>query len=305
MPRVQSLEKMLKALKNALLSARKPLETTNYGSFNLMELKFSLKKCGKLFLFFTLSFFTGCVFLDKATVIIENKSGGPLQEVKIDYPGGQDILGMIQSGEVKKTHFKIHSEGNIEITYQNSSGQLVTKEINGYVTTDTKYSFNVVFEPGDLVVVDTQIGTKTSDAENQVLQAVNIYCTLDGLGVQYTSGTWKYLQEVAVWEDGPGWDGGYVIDTFLIGKPIVTQDKASVPVKYHIIAEVEGEQVSTDLDRSETVDYKLERKDGVWKITEPQLAPHFLKAFVAGLRVDSWEGSAPSRLIHFFQQRNH
>lgn len=130
-----------------------------------MESKSFLKKYGKLFLFLTLSFFSGCFFSDRATVVIENKSGGALQEVKINYPGGQSILGTIQSGEVKKTQFKIRSEGNIEIIHQNSSGQSVTKEINGYVTTDTKYSFSITFEPGDLVLVDTQIGTKMSDVE--------------------------------------------------------------------------------------------------------------------------------------------
>lgn len=105
---------------------------------------------------------------------------------------------------------------------------------------------------------------------------VKTYCMVDSLGVNLTSDTWKYIQDLAVWEDGPGWDGATVIGNFEIVDEVYNKDgTAQVIVNYQVVGELGGGAVK-NLNKAEKVTYKLINIGGIWKIQEPQLEPHIL-----------------------------
>lgn len=101
---------------------------------------------------------------------------------------------------------------------------------------------------------------------------------LDSLGVNLTSegDTWKYVQDLAVWEDAPGWDGVTIIDGFeIVDETYDKNGTAKVTVKYHVIGDRSGE-VAKKVNKDLKVTYEVLNLGGVWKIKEPQLEPHIL-----------------------------
>lgn len=108
----------------------------------------------------------------------------------------------------------------------------------------------------------------------------------DGAGQALSSGTaMKKVLVYTIWEDAPGWDTFVLVTSYKIGDSVTQDSKAQVSVTYQVLGELHA------LDQSiadwklvkkpvvEKVSFHLERVNGQWKITEPQLAPHLTTSF--------------------------
>jgi hypothetical protein len=104
-------------------------------------------------------------------------------------------------------------------------------------------------------------------------EVVKAFCRSDIRGDGLSSDSWRNLQQYTIWEDAPGWDTAVIISHFET-VPIRAQSyKAEVKVFYRILGRQSGDDVTLKRN-SETRIYRLQKKKGVWRITEPQLPPH-------------------------------
>lgn len=102
---------------------------------------------------------------------------------------------------------------------------------------------------------------------------VEAYCRADFDGMQTSSETWPKFVRYAAWPDAPGWD----TFTIVAGYTVASAKGSRVRVVYHVLGALEGETARAE-PRDVTVDYKLVRKGGRWKVATPQLDPHVSRA---------------------------
>ncbi len=116
----------------------------------------------------------------------------------------------------------------------------------------------------------------TNDPE----ELVKAFCQADNDGLFTSSAGWPLVQKFTVWEDGPGWDIGYVVKSFKTSLIENTGVIARVEVTYDILGRLAhsrpdgGWTIDTADGGVRRIVYRLQQKHGVWRIVEPQLPPH-------------------------------
>jgi hypothetical protein len=107
---------------------------------------------------------------------------------------------------------------------------------------------------------------------------VAAYVEADGEGLALDGETAPALLKYVVWTETPGWDSYTVIKSYDIGEVGYSGDKASavkasVQIIYHVVGEVSGPEF-TAKTADEEVTFEVVKKNGKWKISEPQIGPH-------------------------------
>ena len=115
----------------------------------------------------------------------------------------------------------------------------------------------------------------------------------DAWGLQTSSDYWPLVTQMAVWEDGPGWDTSTVVESAEIVGRSVAKNKAEFTVRYRTLGEIHADgDYRPVLDRSgagvETKVFKLTKVKGRWKIVEPQDQPHLSVGFVLHRQIPDW-----------------
>ena len=102
---------------------------------------------------------------------------------------------------------------------------------------------------------------------------VAAYIEADGEGLALDGETADAVLKYTAWKETPGWDSYTVIKSYDIGEVGHTGNKASVQITYHVVGQVSGPEFTPQTDKEE-VTFELEKKNGKWRITDPQNGPH-------------------------------
>jgi len=102
---------------------------------------------------------------------------------------------------------------------------------------------------------------------------VAAYIEADGEGLALDGDTADAVLKYTAWKETPGWDSYTVIKSYDIGEVGHTGNKASVQITYHVVGQVSGPEFTVK-SSEEKVTFELEKKNGKWRITDPQIGPH-------------------------------
>ena len=110
---------------------------------------------------------------------------------------------------------------------------------------------------------------------------VDKFCRLDFTGARLSSASFAEVQPLIVWFDESGWEPGWATGsdtaTIVSGYTVLSadqkEDKATVRVSFDVVGRMGPSGLVVE-EKSETVDFRLVRLGGVWKIQGPAIEPH-------------------------------
>ena len=99
------------------------------------------------------------------------------------------------------------------------------------------------------------------------------YYTADSKGARLSWETNNKVKSLVAWQEEPGWDVVFVVDTIGVNKINKIGSDYIVEVRYKVIGILNGD----DLLRfhfNELVDFMLVKESNSWKIKQPIIPPH-------------------------------
>lgn len=105
-------------------------------------------------------------------------------------------------------------------------------------------------------------------------EVVRKFCQLDAEGKRLSGDTMSDILGLVTWIE-TGAEVIFVISGFEVGKAIIADSMAKVPVEYHRLGSTDGIEFS-EIPRKKITSYiyKLVKQNNMWKIQEPVSAPH-------------------------------
>jgi len=103
---------------------------------------------------------------------------------------------------------------------------------------------------------------------------VERFCELDAKGLRLSSDTRREIDKLLAWGEEEGYDEMVVIKAFKVNKEEIRKSSATVSVEYHLLGLTDSFEFTGVSDKIRVVNFRLERKDGLWKIKDPIIAPH-------------------------------
>lgn len=97
---------------------------------------------------------------------------------------------------------------------------------------------------------------------------------------------WPSISEYTTWIDAPWWDTFVVISEYKVTSVKENLDSANVIVVYKVIGNLESTEKIYDLEKNvhtQKINYGLVKRNGQWKVENPQLPPHISKIFAIEL----------------------
>lgn len=112
-------------------------------------------------------------------------------------------------------------------------------------------------------------------------KVVDKYCAMDAEGLGLSGNYYEEMQQYRTW-DHQGGDSYIVISSYKIKKVSEDQKYAKVKVTYSVIGEYTGGYpIWKSIHKTRNYIFTLIKEQGVFKIKEPQLAPHiYLKTAI-------------------------
>ncbi|GIW40254.1 MAG: hypothetical protein KatS3mg076_0831 [Candidatus Binatia bacterium] len=99
------------------------------------------------------------------------------------------------------------------------------------------------------------------------------FCEQDGFGARLAPSGWRKLAPYVGWEVEPAWDEIVVVSGYEVQPARSTDAEATVPVRYSVLARVGGRGV-VEKAEEETLELRLLRLEGEWRIVGPPHPPH-------------------------------
>ncbi len=120
-----------------------------------------------------------------------------------------------------------------------------------------------------LIATGQSVGTSPAAVVRQ-------YCELDMKGARLSSEN-PYMDRISAlgtWQIEPGWDSVIVVKDFIIVREHTGQRTSSVAVRYRVLGQMTGANVTPARQHEELVTFVLERPGNTWKIERPLIPPH-------------------------------
>jgi hypothetical protein len=103
---------------------------------------------------------------------------------------------------------------------------------------------------------------------------VRQFCQADGLGQRVQIAEWAAIAPLVTWSLEPAWDHVVLIGGYEVDSPRTLEDGGvAIEVRYAVIGEVSALGLDTAVHR-ETVEFRMEAANGVWRVLGPPLPPH-------------------------------
>jgi hypothetical protein len=132
-----------------------------------------------------------------------------------------------------------------------------------------------------LLITVTKIDVAFAVDQIEPNQVVERFCKVDFDGARLSSETSASARELTDWVDEPGWDSMVVITGYKLSKPQSTSKTSTISVKYDVAGVLDGwkwtdakDMDTADIKTESIIEFTLEQRDGLWKVTTPFFRPH-------------------------------
>lgn len=104
-------------------------------------------------------------------------------------------------------------------------------------------------------------------------KVVEKFCQMDSEGYRLSHETWNKISPLVAWTEEAG-DVFSVISNFKVGKAIIGNSTAMVPVEYNTLGSTNTIDFTEDSKKIRKITFVIKKQNGIWKIQEPVTAPH-------------------------------
>ena len=108
---------------------------------------------------------------------------------------------------------------------------------------------------------------------SNALDVMEHYLSLDYKGTRLSGKTCGEAFQFVGWYEEPGWDEISLIMDYKIIKKDITENNAIFTVQYKVAGRWLGERTIFE-ERTEEINFVLQKRQGVWLIMDPRIEPH-------------------------------
>jgi len=117
-------------------------------------------------------------------------------------------------------------------------------------------------------------GVPVAGVESGPQAVVRQFCQADGLGQRVQIAGWAAVAPLVTWSLEPAWDHVVLIGGYEVDSPRRLEDGGvAIAVRYAVIGEVSALGLDTAA-HMETVEFRMDVANGVWRVLGPPLPPH-------------------------------
>ncbi len=117
-------------------------------------------------------------------------------------------------------------------------------------------------------------GVPVAGVESGPQAVVRQFCQADGLGQRVQIAGWAAIAPLVTWSLEPAWDHVVLIGGYEVDSPrTLEDDSVAIAVRYAVIGEVSALGLDTAV-HMETVEFRMDAANGVWRVLGPPLPPH-------------------------------
>jgi hypothetical protein len=125
---------------------------------------------------------------------------------------------------------------------------------------------------------------------------VGQFCRVDGLGQRVRIAEWGAIAPLVAWSLEPAWDHVVLIGSYQVAPTRWLEDgSVTIAVRYAVIGEVSALGLDTAV-HVETVEFRMEAANGVWRLLGPPPPPHI---FAHRVDMDALRQSLESGGLNF------
>jgi len=132
-----------------------------------------------------------------------------------------------------------------------------------------------------LLITVTKIDAAIAADQIEPSQVVERFCKVDFDGVRLSGESSASARDLTDWVDEPGWDSMIVITGYKLSKLHSINKTITVSVKYDVAGVLDGwkwtdakEMDTAEIKTESIIEFTLEQRDGLWKVTTPFFRPH-------------------------------
>lgn len=117
-------------------------------------------------------------------------------------------------------------------------------------------------------------GVQGMSSQSSPKDVVEKFCKLDAAGARLSSDTRKDIETLLAWGEEGGYDEMIVIKDFKVNKAVIGKSTSKVSVDYFVLGSTDSFIFHKAKNRRSSVNFKLLKQEGKWKIEGPVIAPH-------------------------------